>query len=187
MRAGLLLTQFFALFGTVTAAVLSLAAAEREFDLPSGPQQSVGVVVPRCYTLAIKGDSTVTSYFPWPNRIQLTAKPDEASAQYERGWYEVAVAAKDTITTRLGYYMHAPRWRPAGLDSLDITLPGWPIVTRMRIPDHDQFAEGRLIAQGDSWQVLPFNGSWHIINWPAVRTVRAVRTSCDRSGPSNER
>lgn len=178
MRAGLVLTQFFALFATTTAAILSLAGAERDFELPSRGEGIGPIFAPRCYTLAVVGDSALQARVRLPRRVRLTSEPDTASAKYHPGWYKITVATSDTVTNRLGYYMRAPRWRPVSADSLDIALPGWPIGTRMRFSVLGQSVEGRLVRQGDAFYVLPFNGSWHVINWPAVRTVRATRTSC---------
>ena len=178
MRAGLVLTQFFALFATTTAAILSLAGAEREFELPSCREEIGPIVARRCYTLAVVGDSALQARVRLPKRIRLTSDPDTASAKYHPGWYQVAVATSDTVTNRLGYYMHGPRWRAVSADSLDIALPGWPTGTRMRFSVHGESAEGRLVQQGDAFYVLPFNGSWHVVNWPAVWTVRATRTTC---------
>jgi len=177
MRTGIVLTQFFALFATTTAAVLSLAGAEREFDIPARLQHTDPIFAGRCYSLAVEGDSTMPAHARVPRRVRLTG--DTSEAVPEQRWFKVAVAVRDTVTSPLGYYMHDPRWRAVGADSLDIALPGWPIGTRMRLPARGEIVTGRLVRQGDSFEVLPFNGSWHIVNWPAVKVVRAVRTSCE--------
>ena len=173
MRAGLILTHFFVLLLATSACLLLRAAAERRFDPAAGTPAPTTAIAPRCYSLAIVGpDSASAGWVPLRTPVCLAAAP--ALGPGATGWRAVLSAPPDSA--RDGYARRAApaRWRPAGADSLDLIFPDWPVGVRVRIPTAGAVASGRLVATGDSFLVIGFNGGLYAINWPPVYRVRAT-------------
>jgi hypothetical protein len=176
MRAGMVLTHFFVLLLATTASLLLRAAAERRFDPAPGTPPPVAAVAPRCYTLALEGPDSASArrWVPVRSPVCLAAAP--ALGPGAKGWGAALTAAPDTARDRfVAPHARPARWRPAGVDSLDVVFADWPVSVRLRIPTAGAVAHGRLVATGDSFFVIGFHGGLYAINWPPVYRVRAER------------
>ena len=176
VRPGLFLAQYYTLFLVCTGTVLSVAASARQFIEAPGPQSPATALSGRCYALTV--DSTEYLPLPVPKEIVLSGERDTTSVLAPAVWYRARIVAGPTSDPRRGYTLDTPHWRPVGRDSLDVQILGWPVTMRMRLATDGQVVSGRLVAFGDVSQVLPFNGSLHMTNWPRVREVRARQILC---------
>ena len=174
----MVLTQYAALFITVSATVLSVAYAEREFPLPAGSSASAAAIAPRCYRLVAEPkqgwDVSV------PSVIRLTS--ESVPEPWERGFYRALYQSADSLP-RYRYDQWGPvLWRPVGQDSLDVYFAGWPTSLRLRIPRADGQVVGRMRVSGDVGSIVPFNGSWHRIDWDPMFRIEATSIACGSAG-----
>jgi hypothetical protein len=176
MQQGLVFVHFFALLTSVAAATLSREWSRREFPELPGSQNTSS---PRCLRLLAR--DSAANWFPVPPVVALdTTRSSVSTLTASTGdWY----AARALVRSNAERYARepvniSPGWGPAGRDSLDITIPGFPESARLRISSKEDTSSGRLVIFGDVSIVLPFNGSNHILNWPPVEFVQAVRIPC---------
>jgi hypothetical protein len=186
MRSGLALTHFVTLLLATSAALLLLAWSPREFPDAAVPPGAVTLLTPRCLALAVA--DTTARWIPLPRVVRLNAERAGAvpTLPPPAGWYDARVsepAGADSLRNRDG--IDRPlRWRPVGTDSLDLLITGWPVGARARVAIRRYTSHGRLVGYGDSFTFVLFNGSPHLITWPPVYTVRAIRVSCSSTPAS---
>jgi hypothetical protein len=160
--------------------LLLLAWSPREFPDAAVPPGAVSRLAPRCLALAVA--DTTARWIPLPRVVRLTAERAGAvpTLPPPAGWYDAWVsepAGAYSLRNRDG--IDRPlRWRPAGPDSLDLVITGWPVGGRLRVAISSDSSHGRLVGYGDSFTVVLFNGSPHVISWPPVYAVRAIRVPC---------
>lgn len=182
MRAGPVLLHFFVLLLATTASLLMLGWSERAFPAVPTPPGVVARMAPQCLTLAVA--DSIASWISVPRAVRLTTSPARRVPKLlsQTAWYDVVVVVPSVPSNYVGYRAdHPPRWRPAGVDSIDLVVPEWPVAVVMRISSHGDTRGGRLVGYGDSAEVLPFNGAFHVISWPPVFSVRATRIPCSGS------
>lgn len=180
MRVGLVLTHFFMLLLAATAALLLWAWSWREFPDVATPPGTAARLTPRCLALAVADPAA--RWIPLPGAVQLTARPARGARMLPppAGWYDARASdLPDLDARRLREGLDGPlRWRPVGADSLELMIPWWPVGARLRVATRGDTLHGRLVGYGDSAGVLPFNGGFHVITWPPVYDVRAIRVPC---------
>jgi hypothetical protein len=176
----MLLVQFYALLAVTTTGILSAAAARWDFDQLRGSTPPLAQLAPRCVAIVLGTEvGEPTHEFAMPPRLQL----DTSRASWGKpipGWYQVIPETDYRVMDDRGYVHGPSMWQPAGSDSIDVVLGGWPMSLRLRIATSPAVAGGRLVAFGDVSSVMPFKGENHIVNWPPVYSVSAIHQSCAR-------
>jgi hypothetical protein len=149
-----------ALFLFTVAAVWMRHESDLDYDLPQGAPPPIPSLAPRCYHLWVQTPQFTRSL---PLSVHLSPHLVHDYGLYGR-WYRAIIADSDSDEVDL--------WRPAGSDSLDLILPGWPFGFRFRIPVTDLDAVGRARTSSDAG-----GGS--------VGTIRLRRIPCSGSNPGS--
>lgn len=177
MQPGLALTHFLAVFVATSTSLLLLAAAERRFDPLPAPREAASSLGTRCNSVSwLDEDSVAARWVPLPSRVCLTAAPVAGEVG---GWFVAAPPRPSSRRAGRAPIVALGSWRPAGTDSVDVRLPGWPVGVRLRLPATDSTGIGRLTATGDAAVVIPFQGSLYALNWPSVYRVRVRRLALE--------
>ena len=173
MHPGLALTHFFVVLVVTSASSLLLTAAERRFDRLPTPPKMTSSLSSRCYALSfVSEDSVAAGWVPLPSPMCFTVDP---AAREGADWFVAAPPPPYSRRATEAPIAALGDWRPAGADSADVRVPGWPVGVRLRLPATASTGIGRLTASGDATYMVPFRGSLYRLNWPAVYRVRVRR------------
>ena len=168
MTAGTFLMQFYAICIVSLSGIALIYATLRDARLPPGPPPSIATLAPRCYALDLASVPEYRGDLPRPSWVQLLSAPESQS--FLSGWYQARRPAADLSRSSHALpIVEQPHWRPAGIDSLDIIFPSFPMLLLLRIPSRGKTVSGRALVSDDVGGHLPDL-------WPGQVTA----VSCER-------